>query len=420
MPMTQKKILIGLSLAALIGASAYYFANRTTTAQRFKLQAIENGTVKQSVSANGTLNPVSLVLVGTQVSGTVKHLYADFNDQVKEGQVLAALDDALFTAQARQSLASVASAEAALELAQANEKRYQSLLAQEYVSRQDFDQAVKDRKAAQAQLDLARASRDKDKANLGYSVIKSPVSGVIVARNVDVGQTVAASFQTPTLFQIAKDLSKMQIDSSFAEADIGNIKVGQAVRFNVDAFPNKSFKGEVRQIRLNPTNQQNVVTYNVVVGVDNPELILLPGMTAYVNIVVAQKEDVLLVPNAALRFKPPEDAPLVKQAEKADKSSDKPGDKPAEKGSEKAGDKAMAGEKGQGGDKGRRRRDANAGNVYVLEGGKLKAVSVQLGITDNRSTEVTGGELKPGDQVVVGEVAPAAAGAPKSVGLRMF
>lgn len=399
MKIALKKTSLAIALIALtIGAGAYYYTSRTSEAQRYKLQAVEKGSVRQSVTANGTLNPVSLVIVGTQVSGTVRRLYVDFNDKVKEGQVLAELDDSLLSAQSRQSAATVKSAQAALELTSANEKRYQSLLAQEYISRQDYDQAVKDKRAAQAQLEQARAANDKDRASLSYSVIRSPVSGVIVARNVDVGQTVAASFQTPTLFQIAKDLSKMQIDSSFAEADIGNIKVGQAVRFNVDAFPNKSFKGEVRQIRLNPTTQQNVVTYNVVVSVDNPEQVLLPGMTAYVNIVVAQREDALLVPNAALRFKPPEGAEVIK---------------PADAKSAEGGNAT--------GDKNRRRREPGSGTVHVLENGKLKAVSVQLGITDNRNTEVTGGELKPEDQVVIGEAMPASPGGPpKSVGLRMF
>lgn len=406
MKFSLNKKTISLSLIVLIalGAAAYYFASRTTAAQRYKLQAIEKASVRQSVSANGTLNPVSLVVVGTQVSGTVKRLYVDFNDQVKEGQVLAELDDALLSAQSRQSAATVKSAQATVDLATSNEKRYQSLLAQEYVSRQDYDQAVKDRRAAQAQLEQTRASHDKDRASHSYTVIRSPVSGVIVARNVDVGQTVAASFQTPTLFQIAKDLSKMQIDSSFAEADIGNIKVGQAVRFNVDAFPSKSFKGEVKQIRLNPTTQQNVVTYNVVVSVDNPEQVLLPGMTAYVNIVVAQREEALLVPNAALRFKPPEGA-VAKVAEPAADKTEKPGTKTGEGSGEKS----------------RRRRDIGMGTVYVLEKDQLKAVSVQLGITDNRNTEVTGGELAPGDQVVVGEILPSPAGGPpKTVGMRMF
>jgi HlyD family secretion protein len=277
----------------------------------------------------------------------------------------------------KQSEASMQSALASVDLASANQTRIRTLFAQEYVSRQELDQAVQALKAAQAQLHLARAQNERDRANLAYSIIRSPVSGVIVARNVDVGQTVAASFQTPTLFQIAQDLSRMQIDSSFAEADIGSIRVGQAVRFNVDAFPNRNFKGAVKQIRLNPTTQQNVVTYNVVISVDNPEQILLPGMTSYVNIVVAKREDALLVPNAALRFKPTENG----RESSSEKREDKPDD----------------------GKKSGRKRDTSSGTVYLLQGNTLKPVSISLGITDSRNTEVVGGELKAGDKVVLGE-----------------
>jgi HlyD family secretion protein len=181
------------------------------------------------------------------VSGTVKKLHVDFNDQVKAGQVLAELDDAIYSAQVRQSDASMASAQASLQLARANETRMKSLFKEEYVSRQELDQAVQVREAAEAQARLARAQNDRDRANLGYSVIRSPVSGVVVDRSIDVGQTVAASFQTPTLFKIAQDLSKMQIYTTFAEADIGAIRVDQPVRFNVDAFPNRSFRGKVKQ-----------------------------------------------------------------------------------------------------------------------------------------------------------------------------
>jgi HlyD family secretion protein len=325
----------------------------------------------------------------------VKKLYVDFNDKVEKGQVLLELDDSLLAAQAKQSAAGVENAAASIDLAAVNEKRMKELFVQEYVSRQEFDQAVQAYRSARAQLNLARAQAEKDRANLGYATIRSPVSGVVVARSIDVGQTVAASFQTPTLFQIAQDLSKMQIDSNFAEADIGSIRVGQAVRFNVDAFPNRSFKGVVRQVRLNPTTQQNVVTYNVVVSVDNPDQTLLPGMTAYVNIAVDKRDGALLVPNGALRFKPV-DAASVKDGEKGGKSPT--GEKPA-----------------------KRKRDGSAGTVYVLRDGKLKPVGVVLGITDNRNTEVTGGDLKAGDKVVVGDAQPAAAeGSRKSVGVRMF
>ena len=339
------------------------------------------------MSANGTLNPKVLVSVGTQVSGTVKKLYVDFNDNVKEGQVLMELDPSLLQAVAKQSEANVSNAQASLELAQANEARMRSLFAQEYVSRQELDQSVQALKSARAQLALAQAQWQRDRTNLGYSVIRSPVSGVVVSREVDVGQTVAASFQTPTLFKIAQDLSQMQIDSNFAEADIGNIQVDQKVRFTVDAYPNRTFKGSVRQVRLNPITQQNVVTYDVVVAVENPEKILKPGMTAYVNVIVAQRKDVLLVPNAALRFKPSEAQP--KNGKRRNKED---------------------------------RKKAAAASVYVLENGKLKPVSLTLGITDNKSTEVLSGGLKAGDQVVVEEVTAASDSGQSSstVRMRMF
>lgn len=365
-------VLIVLALAAAGGYAVYrqYFA--AAAEPQYRTQAVEKGEIKQVVAANGTINPVTLVNVGTQVSGTVKKLYVDFNSKVEKGQVLLELDDALLAAQQKQSLANVQSALASLELATANEARIRSLFEQEYVSRQELDTAVQAKKAAAAQVQLTRAAVEKDRANLAYTVIRSPVSGVVVDRSVDVGQTVAASLQTPTLFKIAQDLSKMQIDANFAEADIGNIRLGQTVRFTVDAFAGKNFKGEVRLIRLSPTVQSNVVTYDVVVNVDNPEQLLMPGMTAYVSIAVEERKDALLVPNAALRFKPANAEPAKKNGGDAPK-----GGKP--------------------------KRDAFSGTVYVLQGGAPVPVSVTLGITDNRNTEITGGDLKAGDQVVVGD-----------------
>ncbi|MGV0951030.1 MAG: efflux RND transporter periplasmic adaptor subunit, partial [Azonexus sp.] len=314
------KILIGVMLAAaMIGGGVWYAKQRAAQNPelRYKLATIETGDVTQTVSANGTLNPVVLVSVGTQVSGTVRKLYVDFNDKVEKGQPLLELDDALVSASERQSAASVVSAQATLELAQANEARMKALFAQEYVSKQEYDQARQALKAGQAQVALARAQNERDRANLNFTVIRSPVDGVVVDRIVDLGQTVAASFQTPTLIKIAQDLSEMRIDTSFAEADIGLIREGQKARFTVDAFPNRNFTGEVQQIRLNPTNQQNVVTYNVRVNVANPDHLLLPGMTAYVNIGVAKRQGVLLVPNGALRFKPADAA--EKKAENGQK-----------------------------------------------------------------------------------------------------
>lgn len=376
-------VLIVLALVSAGGFLAYRQLYATSAEPQYRTQAVEKGEVRQVVSANGSINPVSLVNVGTQVSGTVKKLYVDFNSKVEQGQVLLELDDALLAAQQKQSQANVQSALASLELASANEARARSLFGQEYASRQEMDTAVQARKAAEAQLQLTRAAVEKDRANLAYTVIRSPVSGVVVDRSVDVGQTVAASLQTPTLFKIAQDLAKMQIDVSFAEADIGSIRVGQAVHFTVDAFVGRNFKGEVRQIRLSPTIQSNVVTYDVVVNVDNPEQILMPGMTAYVSIVVEERKDVLLVPNVALRFKPA-NAEAVKKS---------------------GGDASAAAKNGK------PKRDAFSGTVYVLQGSALVPVTVTLGITDNRNTEIVGGELKAGDQIVLGD---ALAGKPQT------
>jgi len=386
--MDMRRLLLNkvaaLVAVGLLAVAAYFFWHNNqqpAAAERYKTERIVDGDITQTVSANGTLNPVVLVSVGTQVSGTVKKLYADFNDRVKQGQVLMELDDSLFQAQVKQSEANVSSAEASLALASANAVRTRDLFAQEYVSKQELDQAEQAEQAAQAQLELSKAQLQKDRTNLSYTVIRSPVSGVVVDRQIDVGQTVAASFQTPTLFKIAQDLRQMQIDSSFAEADVGNIREAQAVRFSVDAFPTRSFQGVVKQVRLNPTTQQNVVTYDVVVSVNNPEEILLPGMTAYVNITTAERHNVLLVPNAALRFKPQE-------------SGDKQGGR-------------------------RARQEESRGTVYVLQGKQLKAVSVATGITDNRVTEIVSDSLKAGDEVVVEDVQAASGDERSSSRFRM-
>lgn len=414
------RILIGATIVAcLVGGGIWFAKQRAAQApeQRYKLVTIEKGDVTQTVSANGTLNPVVLISVGTQVSGTVRKLFVDFNDKVKKGQPLLELDDALVAASERQSAANVINAQAALDLAQANEARIKQLFAQEYVSKQEYDQSQQALKSARAQLALARAQNERDRANVNFTVIRSPVDGVVIDRVVDIGQTVAASFQTPTLIKIAQDLSEMRIDTSFAEADIGSIREGQKARFTVDAFPNRSFVGDVQQIRLNPTNTQNVVTYNVRINVANPDHLLLPGMTAYVNIGVQKREGTLLVPNAALRYKP---------AEAADK---KPGNGQAV--AQSAGMSGMgpgmgagmsgmgpAAPAGQAAGKGKK-RDGQSGTVYVLAGDELKPVAVQLGITDNRNTEVVGGDLKEGDRVVTGENGSNDK-KPSSVGMRMF
>jgi HlyD family secretion protein len=272
--------------------------------------------------------------------------------------VLAELDPALFRAQLDQSRANVANARASLQLAEANERRARALFGQDYISRAELDAAIQALGAARAQVAAATAQVHRDETNLRYSVIVSPVSGVVVSRNVDVGQTVAASFQTPTLFTIAQDLKKMQIDTTVAEADVGKVRVGQIVHFAVDAFPGRDFVGTVRQIRLNSQVLQNVVTYNVVIDVDNPEEILMPGMTAFVSIVVDERKNVLKLPLAALRFEPTEGAEEKKAA------------RPKEKA------------------------------VYRLEEGNPVAVPVRTGIADGKFVELVEGDLKEDDPLV--------------------
>ena len=371
-------INIALILAFIFGAYyVYQLSHKKKPEDLYRLQPVTMGDIEQNVTANGTINPVSLVNVGTQVSGRVKKIYADFNDRVKQGQVLLELEDELFKAQIAQSLGNVRNTEASLELAKANEARMRSLFEKEYVSKQELDQSVQALKSAEAQLSTTKAQLKRDQTNYSYSIIKSPVSGVVVDRVVDVGQTVAASLQTPTLFKIAQDLSKMQIDTSFAEADIGRIQVDQTAKFNVDAFPNKNFEGVVKQIRLNPTNTANVVTYNVVISVDNQEQLLLPGMTAYVNINFAKHDNVILVPNAALRYRPKNEE--LNLAKKKDKRLE--GDATKVKGD-----------------------NLGSGKVYVLRNNKPEMIRVKTSITNGKFTEIISSDLKPNEFVITADM----------------
>lgn len=355
-----------LVAGGVLAAVAWWWQGRSASeAPRYETEAVDRGSIVQTVSANGTLNPLVLVNVGTQVSGTVKRLAVDFNDRVQQGQVLMELDDSLLRAQVQQSRAQLTNNRAALALARTQEARLQKLFAQGFASQEERDAAVQARVSAESAVAVNEAQLARDATNLSYTVIRSPVAGIVVSREVDLGQTVAASFQTPTLFKIAQDLRQMQINSSFAEADVGSIKEGQAVTFRVDAFPDRQFKGVVQQIRLNPTTQSNVVTYNVVVSVANPDESLLPGMTAYVSIETARRAQALRVPNAALRFRPQASA---KQ--------------PA------------AGRRGA--------------QVYVLRQQAAVAVPVKTGISDGRFTEIVGGELKPGERVITDDLQRAA------------
>lgn len=386
----RPRVLVVLALVVLV-AAGFVACRDKGDATSYRTENVDHGDIAQTVSANGTLNPVTLVSVGTQVSGTITDLYVDFNDRVEAGQILMRLDDALLRAALQQSEANYASAQSALRLAQSDVERIAPLAKDGFVSQQELDRSQQALKDAQAKVAQTNAQVKKDRTNLDYAVIRSPVSGVVVSRAVDAGQTVAASFNTPELFKIARDLREMQIDAYFSEADIGQIVVGTPVSFRVDAFSGRRFSGIVKQIRLNPKNESNVVSYNVVVNVDNADQKLLPGMTAYVDIKVQEKDGVLRVPNSALRFKPSDESRVVKAAE------------PSSAGKSAAASPANGGDESGNGERRRASRAGGNGRVYVLRDGKLHEVRVAIGITDRRYTELRDKALKAGDAVVVGE-----------------
>src|SRR2546425_1788135 len=285
---------------------------RSRSAANYQTATIARGPITQAVTATGTLNPVVNVQVGSQVSGNIAKLFADFNSQVKAGQVVAQIDPAIFQATVTQAEGDLANAQAALELAKLNASRTQELFAKKTSSQADVDQAMANLHQAEANAKIKQGALDKAKADLDHCTITSPIDGVVISRSVDVGQTVAASLQAPIIFMIANDLTKMQIDSNVAEADVGVVAIDQNVDFTVDAFPTRTFHGKVVQVRNAPITVQNVVTYDTVIGVSNSDLKLKPGMTANVSILVAHRDNVLQLKNAALRYRPPE-APIAEQ-----------------------------------------------------------------------------------------------------------
>jgi HlyD family secretion protein len=373
----KKKIIIGVSLVLVLLTGAFFFFQKGNQSPKYRAEKVSRGDIKQTVTATGTLSAVVSVLVGTQVSGTIQKLYVDYNSIVKKGQILAQIDPSLFEAQVAQARANLEAARANVEKAvttvadsKRTYERNKTLLARNLIAQSDLDTSQTSYDSNTAQLSAARAQVDQVKAalntaeiNLRFTRIVSPVNGMVISRNVDVGQTVAASFQTPTLFTIAQDLTQMQIDTSVDEADIGKIRVDQPVEFTVDAYPDMIFKGKVSEVRNAPTTVQNVVTYDVVVKVHNPEFKLKPGMTANVSITTATKSGVLRIPNAALRLRMPE------------------------KG------QAQPGPKGAG---------AGTGPVvWTLSGKKPERVRITTGISDGSFTEVVSGDLKEGQDIIV-------------------
>jgi HlyD family secretion protein len=373
----KKRLILTAALIAVTGLSALaMYSRRGSERPEVTTDVVSRGPIVRVVSATGALEAVTTVQVGSQVSGRVQMLYADYNSIVKKGQVLARLDPSLFQADVDRANADVVRAEAEVErlrvgLADAGTKlqRARELAARQLIPTSELDAAQVARssadaqvRAAAAQITQARASRSQAQVNLQKTVITSPIDGIVIARDVDVGQTVAASLQAPTLFVIAADLAQLQVKASVDESDVGNIKPGQPVTFRVDSYPNETFRGAVQQVRLNPVVEQNVVTYATIITAPNRELKLRPGMTANVSVEVARRDDVLRVPNATLRFKP--------------------------------ADRPVASSNGH-------------ATVWMYDG-ELHAVSVQPGASDGVFTEIANGAVTEGTRIATRMTMPGA------------
>ncbi|MCL4806951.1 MAG: efflux RND transporter periplasmic adaptor subunit [Thermoanaerobaculia bacterium] len=430
----MKRALIGAAVVvAVVAGGVLLLSREKKDGPKFRKEKVTAGSVVATVTATGTLSAVTTVKVGSQVSGIIARLHADFNDEVRKGQLLAELDPTPFLTSVDQRRADLERAKVELRNAELVLARAKKLLEAQLQAQSEYDTAKANRDGAAAAVEQSTAALRQAETNLAYTRITSPIDGVVVNREYDIGQTVAASFQAPTLFTIAQDLTKMQVLTNIDEADIGRVREGQEASFSVDAFPDRPFQGVVSQIRLSPQTVQNVVTYPVLLDVGNPDLRLRPGMTANVSVPVDRKDDVLRVPNAALRFRP-DPADLEETGKKAGKeggtkAGGPPGDGPAE---EKTADAAAGSRAGGPGGPGNARNAAGArpargegagrpgagfagrpgagrpgpsreADVYVeLPTGKLRAVHVKTFLTDGNVTAVESDALKDGDEVVLG------------------
>jgi HlyD family secretion protein len=427
---TKNKWLVLAGLAVVIALFAAFGLNRGGAVQNFTAK-VERGGIDDVVEATGTINAVIMVQVGSQVSGTIAKLNVDFNSRVHKGDIVALIDPALFQGALLQAAADLENAKANLVAAQANLEKAKAGAVQ---TKADYDRTVtlsKEGVMSQQQLDLAKANFDSAKAavngavanvtqaeaqatqkaaavtvaqtNLNYTVIRSPIDGTVVARNVDVGQTVAASLQAPTIFTIAQDLTKMWVYAKTDESDVGNIKVGKPVTFKVDAFPKDTFRGVVNQVRMNATMVQSVVTYDTIIEFANPDLKLFPGMTAYVTIPVNTVQNVVKVPNTALRYKPPMTPEQILEIYK------QYGIEGVGRGAADTAGAAAAPQAASGNPAAARAPKADSAVVWKLHpDNTLEPVKISIGITDHAYTEVRAvlkGELKPGDDVVIRSVA---------------
>jgi len=428
----KKKIIISAAILVIIAGVVLVFSlfsPNKNDIPKYEKKAIDKGDIEALVITTGSLNPVTTVDVGSQVSGKIDKLYVDFNSRVKEGQVIAELDQAQFLTRVKQNEANYQSAEASLKKTKVTldntKKKYDramNLFEKDLISFEEkeaietqYYSAMADIQSSEAKLEQAESQLDSSKVDLTYTIIKSPIDGVVINRRVNIGQTVAATFQAPVLFQIANDLSKMQVECSVDEADIGKVKEGQKVRFTVDAFPDENFTGKVSQVRYAPEIVQNVVTYTTIVEVDNPEMKLRPGMTATASVVTGEAKNVLRVPNSSLRFNPslsPEEmrelmASMRQEMRERKGGSSRPeGSRPGGDAHRQATQRPGSGQHASGmrGFSMQGAQMRQFARVWMEdESGKLKMVFVRTGVTDNSYTEIVSGSLKEGQLVITGE-----------------
>ena len=367
------KHIVYILIATVAVYGAYSWLGRTQTAEKFRTQPLTVGNITESITASGTINPLSTVSIGTQASGRIAEIYVDYNSEVKEGQLLALIDQDNAKANVAQREAALEIAKAQVEVVENNIKYYKKTLerisklnASKYstekeleAAERDYDNAVAQLALEKAQVKQAQASLNSAQTELSYTEIKSPVNGIVISKAVEVGQTVAASFSTPELFSVAEDLTKMQIEASVVEADIAKVKEGQTVRFNVDSYADEYFYGKVVQVRNEAVTTSNVVSYTVVIEIDNSDLKLKPGMTANVEIITADVHDALLAPNQALRF-------YMEEGDNAKRYQDR--------------------------------------GVWIIRDGKPTRISIKIGVSDDSNTQIITDELKAGDKVIISKI----------------
>lgn len=409
--MKKKRLLtIAILVVVVAGVIVFFTSSSKSDSEQWLTLPVTKGNLDVVVTATGTLAADTTVQVGTQVSGTIAKLYADWNTHVRQGQVMAKLDTTFLWASVEQAEANLQKAKVAADQAKRTFDRVKQLFERNLDSQSDYDTALSSYQTAQADVIQAQTALDQTKINLSYATIESPISGVVISRNVDLGQTVASSFNTPTLFTVANSLSDMQIQASVDEGDIGSVKVGQPVSFTVDAYPNDTFNGRVIQIRLQPTVVQNVVEYTVIIDVPNPDLKLMPGMTANLTIQIAEAKDVLKVPTTALRFMPPSQYVTGMMNALPDSVKQK-----IERRRKDAGRNQASGQAGgyqgvgQGGGQSFQNRELTPGSyftLWALDGKTIKPVHVRVGLSDGTNTEVAG-NLSAGQQVVIGSLTQA-------------